>query len=216
MIDVQDTEAVNEAVVLPGVAQVPGTALCCASAVLVLQLRIWWLWGSADGNDLAPAGGKRRVAAYWPCGGRCVVRVRNYSPFTQITKTARASMEPITVSACCRRVESWSNVLLGLSPSHVQHELADMATAHTAASSYHPLDYEQQILEELTSEDGLCITAAGLGWHRVAAAMLAMHDDPQHGESQQRGGPTSVQHWVSCMGSQMLERVTVNANVTFL
>lgn len=45
------------------------------------------------------------------------------------------------------------------------------------------LEYEQQILEELTSEDGLCITAAGLGWHRVVAAMLAMHDDPQHGET---------------------------------
>jgi hypothetical protein len=58
-----------------------------------------------------------------------------------------------------------------------------MATAQQQgqAGSYQLLNYEQQILEELASEDGLCITAAGLGWHRVVAAMLAMHDDPQHG-----------------------------------
>jgi len=53
----------------------------------------------------------------------------------------------------------------------------------TTSPTHHILEYEQQILGELTSEDGLCITAAGLGWHRVVAAMLAMHDDPQHGET---------------------------------
>jgi hypothetical protein len=56
------------------------------------------------------------------------------------------------------------------------------AAAQAAGAGYHPLEYEQQIVEELTAEDGLCITAAGLGWHRVVAAMLAMHDDPEHGE----------------------------------
>jgi hypothetical protein len=56
------------------------------------------------------------------------------------------------------------------------------AAAQAACAGYHPLEYEQQIVEELTAEDGLCITAAGLGWHRVVAAMLAMHDDPEHGE----------------------------------
>lgn len=44
------------------------------------------------------------------------------------------------------------------------------------------LAYEQQIVEELLAEDGLCITAAGLGWHRVIAAMLRMHDTPGSGE----------------------------------
>lgn len=61
-----------------------------------------------------------------------------------------------------------------------------MATAQQQqgqAGSYQLLTYEQQIVAELTSEDGLCITASGLGWHRVVAAMLAMHDDPQHGKT---------------------------------
>lgn len=52
----------------------------------------------------------------------------------------------------------------------------------TTAQRHYLLQYEQQVVEQLTAEDGLCITAAGLGWHRVLAAMLAMHDDAQHGE----------------------------------
>lgn len=56
-----------------------------------------------------------------------------------------------------------------------------MATA--GLNTHHQLQYEQQILGELTEEDGLCITAAGIGWFRVVAAMLSMHDSHQNGES---------------------------------
>ena len=45
------------------------------------------------------------------------------------------------------------------------------------------LGYEQQVVQELTDEDGLCIMAAGLGWQRVVASMLAMHDNAQNGEA---------------------------------
>jgi hypothetical protein len=44
------------------------------------------------------------------------------------------------------------------------------------------LGFEQQIVEELLAEDGLCISAAGLGWPRVVPALLRMHDSPSGGE----------------------------------
>lgn len=37
------------------------------------------------------------------------------------------------------------------------------------------LPSEQQLLDELLEEDALCVLAAGLGWHKVAAALLRLH-----------------------------------------
>ena len=50
------------------------------------------------------------------------------------------------------------------------------------APNYQLLGYEQQILQELLEQDALCIMAAGLGWHRVIASMLKMHDDTANGK----------------------------------
>jgi hypothetical protein len=48
------------------------------------------------------------------------------------------------------------------------------------------LPSEQQTLSELLEGDGLCIMAAGLGWHRLVAAMLQLHDAPDSGELMRR------------------------------
>lgn len=52
--------------------------------------------------------------------------------------------------------------------------------------SYRLLSYEQQMVQEMLDEDALCIMAAGLGWHRVVAAMLRMQDNAAGGEHDTR------------------------------
>jgi hypothetical protein len=39
------------------------------------------------------------------------------------------------------------------------------------------LGHEQQIVQEVLEADALVITAAGLGWQRVVAALLRLHQD---------------------------------------
>jgi ERCC4-related helicase len=56
------------------------------------------------------------------------------------------------------------------------------AAAAAVAPSYQLLGYEQQIVQEMLEQDALCIMAAGLGWQRVIAAMLQMHDSTANGE----------------------------------
>eukprot|EP00879_Flechtneria_rotunda_P032471 GHRR01035682.1.p1 GENE.GHRR01035682.1~~GHRR01035682.1.p1 ORF type:complete len:248 (+),score=113.21 GHRR01035682.1:158-901(+) len=58
-----------------------------------------------------------------------------------------------------------------------------MTEAHAAAdqASYQLLLYERQIVEEVLEQDALCITAAGLGWHKIVTAILRMHDSPGSG-----------------------------------
>ena len=34
------------------------------------------------------------------------------------------------------------------------------------------LDFEAELLGKMTDEDNLCVVAAGMAWHRPAAAML--------------------------------------------
>jgi hypothetical protein len=57
-----------------------------------------------------------------------------------------------------------------------------------AAPNYQLLGYEQQIVQEMLEHDALCIMGAGLGWHRVIAAMLQMHDSSSNG----KGGEARV------------------------
>jgi hypothetical protein len=59
---------------------------------------------------------------------------------------------------------------------------AAIAAAAAAAPNYQLLGYEQQIVQEMVEQDALCIMGAGLGWHRVIAAMLQMHDSSSNGE----------------------------------
>lgn len=58
-----------------------------------------------------------------------------------------------------------------------------MASKDGTQQSYQLLGYEQQIVQEMLEQDALCIMAAGLGWHRVIAAMLKMHDSSASGET---------------------------------
>jgi ERCC4-related helicase len=59
---------------------------------------------------------------------------------------------------------------------------AAATAAAAAAPNYQLLVYEQQIVQEMVEQDALCIMGAGLGWHRVIAAMLQMHDSSSNGE----------------------------------
>eukprot|EP00877_Chromochloris_zofingiensis_P000132 jgi/Chrzof1/10119/Cz04g29130.t1 len=62
---------------------------------------------------------------------------------------------------------------------HVQ-PTASSPTAElpATASSTAPLllEYERQLVSEMLEEDSLCITAAGLGWQKVVAVILRLHD----------------------------------------
>jgi hypothetical protein len=42
------------------------------------------------------------------------------------------------------------------------------------AASVALLPYERQIAEELIAEDGLCVMASGLGWHRIVAVFVRL------------------------------------------
>jgi hypothetical protein len=65
---------------------------------------------------------------------------------------------------------------------------AAIATAAAAAPNYQLLGYEQQIVQEMVEQDALCIMGVGLGWHRVIAAMLQMHDSSSSGERERERG----------------------------
>lgn len=54
------------------------------------------------------------------------------------------------------------------------------------------LGYEAQIVQEMIEEDALCITAAGLGWHKVIAVMLKMQDSGANGEANNTTAQTAL------------------------
>ena len=59
-----------------------------------------------------------------------------------------------------------------------QQQEPDIAYPPPAPAQHHPhplLPCERELLEEMLEEDALCIAAPGLGWHKVAAAMLRLH-----------------------------------------
>jgi hypothetical protein len=72
------------------------------------------------------------------------------------------------------------------------------SSSSAAASSCQLLGYEQQIVQEMVEQDALCVMGAGLGWQRVVAAMLQMHDSTTNGK--QLGMACTALHGSMCDG----------------